>query len=150
MNDSLRSKTLLILASAVLGGCATCGPGTIESDGGGWRFDRDDGFFSGFQNNFNKVCLPVGTISDCTDYQMIEEDGGGWRSDRDGGGWRSDRDGGGWRIDRDGGGWRFDRDGGGWLRERDEPHHPGDAGDPPQPIFYVPTGVCRIGVPPPA
>ena len=67
MNGSLLSSTVLILASAVLGGCATCGPGTIESDGAGWRFDRDGGFFGGLENNFNKVCLPVGTVSDCTD-----------------------------------------------------------------------------------
>jgi hypothetical protein len=148
MNGSLRSNALIILASAALGACATCGPGTIETDGSGWRFERDDGFLGLFQNNFNKVCLPVGTVSDCTDFQMVEEDGGGWRSDRDGGGWRSDRDGGGWRVDRDGGGWRYDRDGGGWRRERDEPHHPGDAGQDLETIFYVPTGVCRVGVPP--
>jgi hypothetical protein len=140
MNGSLRSNALIILSSVALGACATCGPGTIETDGSGWRFERDDGFVGFFQNNFNKVCLPVGTVSDCTDFQMVEEDGGGWRSDRDGGGWR---------VDRDGGGWRYDRDGGGWQRERDEPHHPGDAGQDLEKIFYVPTGVCRVGVPPP-
>ena len=150
MYHRLRSKITIVLASALLGGCATCGPGTIETDGSGWRFERDGGFFDFFQNNFNNVCIPTGTVSDCTDYQMVEEDGGGWRSDRDGGGWRSDRDGGGWRIDRDGGGWRYDRDGGGWRRERDEPHHPGDAGDAQlSQIYYVPTGVCRVGVPAP-
>lgn len=158
MYDRLRCKTTVVIASALLGGCATCGPGTIDTDGSGWRFERDGTFFDLLQNNFARVCVPAGTVSDCTDYQMVEEDGGGWRSDRDGGGWRSDRDGGGWRIDRDGGGWRYDRDGngdnedddsGGWLRIRTEPHHPGNAGDDLEKIYYIPTGVCRVGVPAP-
>ncbi len=122
----------LVITTALMAGCATCGPGTVETDGAGWRFERDDSFWGGaFENKFNKVCVPVGTVSDCTTYQMIEEDGGAWR------------------IDRDGAGWRIDRDGAGWRRERDDPHHPGDEGDITLgSIFYVPTGVCRIGVPP--
>lgn len=137
----------LAVASAALAGCATCGPGTIETDGAGWAgYD----FLDKFDTELGKVCLPAGTVSDCTDFQMVEEDGGGWGTDRDGGGWGTDRDGGGWRVDRDGGGWRYDRDGGGWRRERDEPHHPGDAGEELDTIYYVPTGVCRVGVPPQA
>jgi hypothetical protein len=57
-----------------------------------------------------------------------------------------EEDGGGWRVDRDGGGWRVDRDGAGWRVERDAPQHPGQSGS--QTIAYVPSGVCRIGVPP--
>jgi hypothetical protein len=113
-------RLVLTLTTVLLAGCATCGPGTVQTAGTGWG-----------QLTVDSVCLPVGTVSDCTDFQMVEEDGGGWRSDRDGGGWRSDRDGGGWR------------------RERDEPHHPGDAGDTLATIYYVPTGVCRVGIPVP-
>ncbi len=120
-------RALVSATPLVLAGCASCGPGTIKTDGTGW------GSFA-----VGNVCLPAGTVSDCTDYQMVEEDGGGWRIDRDGGGWR---------IDRDGGGWRYERDGGGWRRERDEPHHPGDAGQSLDTIHYVPTGVCRVGIP---
>ena len=116
----------LAAASTLAAGCATCGPGTVDSDGGGWRFDRDGGVL----NRFTRVCLPVSPVSDCTDFQMKEEDGGGWRTDRDGGGWG------------------VDRDGGGWRRERDEPHHPGDRGSPDLgTIAYSSTGVCRVGVP---
>jgi hypothetical protein len=111
-------------------GCATtCGPGTVETDGGGWRVERDE---SGGLKVVDKICLPISPISDCTDYQMIEQDGGGWRRERDGGGWR------------------IDRDGGGWRRERDAPQHPGyDDDDDTDSIVYVPSGVCRIGVEPP-
>ena len=112
-------RSLPALVSLVLAGCAICGPGTIETGGKGWG-----------KVSVNSVCLPAGTVSDCTDYQMVEEDGGGWIRERDGGGWI------------------VDRDGGGWIRDRDEPHHPGDAGDALATIYYVPTGVCRIGVPP--
>ena len=126
--NTLFYRSLPALVSLVLAGCATCGPGTIETGSKGWK-----------KVYGNSVCLPVGTVSDCTDYQMVEEDGGGWIRERDGGGWIRERDGGGWIVDRDGGG---------WIRERDEPHHPGDAGDALATIYYVPNGVCRIGVPP--
>ncbi len=129
----------LIGVAALATGCATCGPGTVQTDGAGWRFERDSGGI--LQNNFGKVCLPVSPVTDCTEFQMVEEDGGGWRIDRDGGGFR---------IDRDGGGYRIDRDGGGYRKERDEPHHPGDAGKTLRKIVYVPSGVCRVGVSPPA
>lgn len=135
MNKKLH---ISVLAAAFLltGGCAaTCGPGTIETDGGGWRVDHDSASL------FTKVCLPVSPISDCTDFQMIEEDGGGWRNDRDGGGWR---------VDHDGGGWRVDHDGSGWRKERDVPHHPADAGNNLEKVVYVPAGVCRVGVEAPA
>ncbi len=113
-----------------MAGCATCGPGTVETDGAGWRFERDGLLLGWLDKSYAKVCLPISPISDCTDYQMAEEDGGGWR------------------IDRDGAGWRIDRDGAGWRRERDEPHHPADAGENLRKLAYAPRGVCRIGVEP--
>ena len=113
----------LVVTTALMAGCATCGPGTVESEGDGWLFE--------VTKTYSKVCLPISPISDCTDYQMVEEDGGAWR------------------IDRDGAGWRIDRDGAGWRRERDEPHHPADADQDLRKLYYAPMGVCRIGVDPP-
>ena len=134
-----RTTLGLVIAttSLALNGCATtCGPGTVETDGGGWGFR-----FNGSINTAEKVCLPVSPVSDCTNYSMKEEDGGGWGVDRDGGGHR---------IDRDGGGHRVDRDGGGVRKERDEPHHPSEAGDlgDDDKVIYMPAGYCRIGVRP--
>ena len=120
-----------VFMAAFLSGCATCGPGTVESDGAGWRFERDGFLLGWIDKSPGKVCLPISPISDCTEHQMAEEDGGGWR------------------IDRDGAGWRIDRDGAGWRRERDEPNHPADAGANLSKIAYSPSAVCRIGVEPP-
>lgn len=131
MKNNKHHALWILLGSVLLTGCATtCGPGTVETGGGGWLFQSG--------GPFNKVCLPISPVSDCTDFQMVEEDGGGWRNERDGGGWR---------IDRDGGGWRIERDGSGWRRERDEPHHPADSGGELETIVYTAPGICRIGVP---
>lgn len=137
MNTKSLSLTLVSVSCLATGCATTCGPGTVETDGAGWKFN-----FSGKTiGSSEKVCLPVSPVSDCTNDSMKEEDGGGWGVDRDGGGHR---------IDRDGGGHRVDRDGGGVRKERDEPHHPADAsslGDDDKVIYY-PAGYCRIGVRP--
>lgn len=130
MNTKVLSIAICSLAAA---GCGTtCGPGTVKTKGDGWdfQFAGVEGSIDGAQN----VCVPVSPVNHCTDFQMIEEDGGGHR------------------VDRDGGGHRVDRDGGGGRKERDEPHHPANAGDPPDKLTYVPTATCRVGVeaPPPA
>jgi hypothetical protein len=137
MNIRILSLTALPLSFLATGCVTTCGPGTIETDGDGWKHS-----LLGKTNieSPTKICLPVSPVSDCTTYSMKEEDGGGWGVDRDGGGHR---------VDRDGGGHRVDRDGSGVRKERDEPHHPKDAGDPSLgEVHYFPAGYCRIGVRP--